>query len=203
MSVYSMCRDFFDRLEGQIRPYECKDFVSSQKARPYLSQLDKIGVPTILETKPRMQVMLRTNIDIKRGLCNGTRGVILGYRPFKVWLQGNDEKDLSRRYAGGVAHLKQWGKAHPQLPFVLFSNGVKLTIAPAEFERKFLQGKVSCTRLQIPLNPAWAITIHKAQGMSLDRVQINLSNSFGAGMAYVALSRATSLQGLQCAILVV
>ena len=196
-SVDGENKRFFDRLEGQIRPYECKDFVSSQKARPYLSQLDKIGVPTILETKPRMQVMLRTNIDIKRGLCNGTRGVILGYRPFKVWLQGNDEKDLSRRYAGGVAHLKQWGKAHPQLPFVLFSNGVKLTIAPAEFERKFLQGKVSCTRLQIPLNPAWAITIHKAQGMSLDRVQINLSNSFGAGMAYVALSRATSLQGLQ------
>lgn len=55
----------------------------------------------------------------------------------------------------------------------------------------------SLCRTQIPLAPAWALSVHKAQGMTLDRVVVNLQSAFEDGQVYVALSRARTLEGLK------
>jgi hypothetical protein len=74
-------------------------------------------------------------------------------------------------------------------------NGRIINVNPASWEISE-NGKVLSEITQYPLRLAWAITVHKSQGMSLERAEIDLSKSFEKGMGYVALSRLKSLEGL-------
>lgn len=80
-------------------------------------------------------------------------------------------------------------------PIVQFLNGKVLEIKRKDY--KLEENKDSITKKQIPLIHAWAITIHKAQGMSLEYVQTDIGKSiFEYGQAYVVLSRIKTLEGL-------
>jgi ATP-dependent DNA helicase PIF1 len=82
------------------------------------------------------------------------------------------------------------------LPMVeLLANGRIVRVEPNTWALEE-DGKKRAEVAQLPLRLAWAITIHKSQGMSLDAAEIDLSRSFTPGMGYVALSRVRSIDGV-------
>lgn len=80
-------------------------------------------------------------------------------------------------------------------PLVQLLNGRIIEVEPHSWSL-VEDGKTRAEIKQLPLRLAWAITIHKSQGMSLDAAEIDLSQAFTPGMGYVALSRVRSLEGL-------
>lgn len=81
------------------------------------------------------------------------------------------------------------------VPVVKTFSGKTIYVEPAEWAVEE-DGKVHAKVEQLPLRLAWAITVHKSQGMSLDAAEIDLSKSFVPGQGYVALSRLRNLEGL-------
>lgn len=164
-------------FEASDRPGEPLQNVSSMELR---SKLDKnLLVPFRLSLKIGAQVMLVKNMP-EEELVNGSVGVIVGFAELP------DDPNHPNV-----------GKRSTPLPIVKFTNGHQITVSSISFEIEAADGTVLASRSQIPLILAWALSIHKSQGQTLERVIVNLKQSFEKGQVYVALSRATSLDSLQ------
>jgi len=145
----------------------------------YLSKMNEIVDP-IIELKVGAPVVFTRNlydIDARIGTpdvrtvtqfiyANGERGVILSIN--------KNQRTVSVRK----------------------KNGKTVLVEPAEYEYRNGGSKVVATATQLPLRLAWAMTIHKAQGATLDEVECDVSECFQSGHAYVALSRARTIEGL-------
>ena len=165
-----------------------------------LSALDDHRFDQCVELKKGMLVVLLINLSLRLGLCNGSQGIVCGFVPYK--------KDKLPAVHGEHAHVKESeiksyiegpGVKSKVWPVVQFHNGIRRVIH-AECSVNELGDEKPyslLSRTQIPLAPAWAMTIHKSQGLTLDRVIVNLSKAFEVGQVYVALSRATGLEGLK------
>ncbi len=81
------------------------------------------------------------------------------------------------------------------MPIIKTKNGLTITTEPMEWQLED-QGKVKASISQIPLRLAYAMTVHKSQGMSMDAAIIDLSRAFEYGQGYVALSRVRRFSGL-------
>jgi ATP-dependent DNA helicase PIF1 len=215
----------FDRLPSQKRVFRCYDdfrchstHLQSKGRRSEhddtLIALRDHRFDPCIELKQGMQVVLLVNLDIKAGLVNGSQGVITGFEatdPAKLPKAKEDGKAaqnyspipiLSGEHADvREANIRTFMEraASKELPIVLFQNRVTQTIFPdcrvSELGDQKPYSLLS--RTQIPLVAGWAMTVHKSQGMTLNRVVVNLSKSFEDGQLYVALSRARSLEGLK------
>lgn len=82
-----------------------------------------------------------------------------------------------------------------EYPVVEFRDGRRVTMAPDVWELRDGERKRASIS-QVPLRLAWAITVHKSQGMTLDAAKIDLRKAFVEGMGYVALSRVRDLDNL-------
>lgn len=155
-----------DKLPGDLVEYIAEDkftaYNSKARYEHYIKILDD-AAPKSVPLKIGAQVMLKVNIDVERGLVNGSRGVVL---------------DTDLEYVT-----------------VRFINGHQLQIKKKKWIVEDKDGKA--VRHQIPFILAWAYTIHKGQGCTLDFAICDLGTSiFADGQAYVALSRVRNIKGL-------
>ena len=126
------------------------------------------------------RVMLTSNLWVEMRLVNGSMGTV-------------------------VAICYRSGEAPPSLPLAVTTNfdsyrGPTLadgTVPIIPLRRTWSASGAACSRLQLPLKLAWAITIHKSQGLTLDKVVIDIGKKeFSAGLTFVACSRVRRLQDL-------
>ncbi|KAB7887148.1 AAA family ATPase [Poseidonibacter ostreae] len=111
-----------------------------------------------------------------------------------MFIKNNPEKYYINGTTGVVIDFT---KDEQKLPIVKLSNGYVVKVEYEDWSIENDSGKVQAKISQIPLKLAWAITIHKSQGMTLDAAQIDLSKTFEVGQGYVALSRIKNIEGLK------
>ena len=132
------------------------------------------------------RAMLIANVDVSDGLCNGVSGIIKGIdflnssMPSAVYVKFDSDK------IGTKTRSSQ---------FIPTQYSGCVPIKPRKETFKVKGKEYTTTREQIPLKLAWAVTIHKVQGQTTETAVISMKQLKEA-MAYVALSRVTSLQGL-------
>ncbi|HET8884703.1 MAG TPA: PIF1 family ATP-dependent DNA helicase [Candidatus Saccharimonadales bacterium] len=100
-----------------------------------------------------------------------------------------------RKYANGSIGTVIDFEPATEYPIVQFRNGRTVNMTPDTWELRD-GDKKRASISQIPLRLAWAITVHKSQGMTLDAARIDLRKAFVEGMGYVALSRVKNLRNL-------
>ena len=100
-----------------------------------------------------------------------------------------------KKYVNGSIGTVVGFEPHTEYPIVLFKNGKEVSMAPDTWELRD-GDKKRASISQIPLRLAWAITVHKSQGVTLDAARIDLRKAFVEGMGYVALSRVKNVNSL-------
>lgn len=161
-------------------------------------------------------MFIKNNAEL--GVSNGTMGELIGFSAVKIedkessdaLIEDDSSDDIDEEAAGEkTAKAKKSAakkdKEKPKskkpttqkMPVVRLNSGREVIAEPEEWIIEDETGEVLASYLQVPLCLAWAITIHKSQGMTLDAAEIDLSRTFELGQGYVALSRLKSLAGLQ------
>ncbi|RYP75450.1 hypothetical protein DL771_002335 [Monosporascus sp. 5C6A] len=196
--------------DGSVRRFEAVD---SGGADPNIRDklLQNMMAPKAIDLKKGAQVMLIKNMDDT--LVNGSLGKVIGFSSAAAFeyfgdrdgeAGSGDEKDvntLAKRKINSFSRDPVAVKDLKEYPIVQFTatDGTHrvLLCEPEDWKVELPNGEVQAQRKQLPLILAWALSIHKAQGQTLERVKVDLGKVFEKGQAYVALSRATSQEGLQ------
>ena len=158
---------YFDGIDEPIEYFYAKDerHIPQLKIKGVIvdDKLDKdLRVPSVLKLKRGCSILLLSNLDVPRGIVNGSQGIFLGQYCDKLLCD---------------------------------FNGCRFEVPKQKFE-VYHQDNLVFTRVQYPLILGRSITIHKAQGMTLEKAFIDFTRIFSPHQSYVALSRVKSINGL-------
>lgn len=130
-------------------------------------------------------------VETLKRSCMAAEDLVLKKGALVMFLKNNSEKKYVNGTLGTVVDFEKV----TDYPVVQLLDGREIIVEPETWELR--DGDVKRASLaQIPLRLAWAITVHKSQGMTLDAAKIDLRRAFVEGMGYVALSRVRGLQTL-------
>ncbi|KAJ6184257.1 hypothetical protein N7519_005558 [Penicillium mononematosum] len=202
------------RLSGETMRFNAVDSGTIQDPQHRERLLANCMAPPMIQLKKGAQVMLIKNME--DSLVNGSIGKVVAFmsedyfdsykendKNFADDATASDDERANRArkklkpmgYKEGPASMaRKW----PLVSF-LQPDGTErhLLCQPETWKIELPNGEVQAQRQQVPLILAWALSIHKAQGQTLQRVKVDLGRVFEKGQAYVALSRAVSQEGLQ------
>jgi ATP-dependent DNA helicase PIF1 len=130
-------------------------------------------------------------VDNLKRSCLGVEELVLKEGALVMCIKNSQDK----KYANGSLGTVTGFEPLTDYPKVTLKNGREIVITPETWELRD-GDKKRAGLTQIPLRLAWAVTVHKSQGMTLDGARIDLRRAFVEGMGYVALSRVRSLDTL-------
>ena len=157
-----------NKIKGEVKVFEA----FSKGAKKEVEKIFNSSLVTEeLSLKKGATVIFIKN-NFEEGYMNGTLGKVVDF---------TEENDI---HGGG-------------LPVVEIFSGRKIIVKKEDWIRENDRGEVKAFVSQIPMRLAWALTVHKSQGMTLDAAEIDLSQTFEVGQGYVALSRIKSIKGLR------
>lgn len=196
---------------------------NSEEHRSRLALLRNFPVPEVLWLKVGCRVMLKKNICIEMELSNGSCGVVVGFygadgfpaepteddMEYVKYMMKRQKRNNLESYWTDSTQQQQMMQAaqHTErigCPVVKFDNGRTLTLTRQLWQIKRtvscvngdLRDETIASRVQIPLILAWAISVHGTQGLSFDKIVIDMNNFHTEGQAYVAFSRVRTFDGL-------
>ena len=185
---------------GKVKPIHKKNLAnkSSKELQPtrlftHNLEVDAINNAKLLEIdgEEREFVMECSGVpylvEVLKKSCLSPEHLKLRVGAVVMFTRNNFEEEYVNGTLGTVVEF-----ADNDMPVVETKDGRRITARYAEWSIEDTVAVVS----QVPLRLAWAITVHKSQGMSLDSASIDLSKTFEYGQGYVALSRVRSLKGL-------
>ncbi|MFA6251464.1 MAG: PIF1 family DEAD/DEAH box helicase [Candidatus Paceibacterota bacterium] len=158
------------------------DFVNTET-------LSKIDNPTVVFEMTSKGPDALVNI-LKKG-CLSPETLSLKVGAEVMFTKNNQKEGFVNGTLGEVVDFKN-GTGYP---LVQTKKGKTILVEPMEWSVEE-NGKIKAKIIQMPLRLAWAITVHKSQGMSMDSALMDLSEVFEYGQGYVALSRVRRLSGL-------
>ena len=203
-------------LQGKEYHFKAEDSGTAKEITKRDKLLAGCMAPPLLVLKKGAQVMLIKNID--DNLVNGSLGRVIAFmseRTFEIYdedpaildSERDEEMEMGITFRQARNKLKSMmnkdliadtAKEYPLVRFTLPDGTSRdLLCQPEDWKVELPNGEVEAQRRQLPLILAWALSIHKAQGQTLQRVKVDLRKVFEKGQAYVALSRATCQEGLQ------